>query len=75
MQVRERTRTMTEQKILFSKRDAAEMLSVSPRTLDYLIAMRELEVRRVGRKVLVPRTEIERFAKRDHATKQDRGRV
>jgi excisionase family DNA binding protein len=66
---------MTEQKILFSKRDAAEMLSVSARTLDYLIAMRELEVRRVGRKVLVPRSEIERFAKRDHATKRDRRRV
>jgi excisionase family DNA binding protein len=62
---------MTEQKLLFSKRDAAEMLSVSARTLDYLIAMHELEVRRVGRKVLVSRSEIERFAKRDHATKRN----
>jgi len=44
--------------ILISKRDAAKALSISLRTLDNLIASKELTVRRVGRRCLIPRTAL-----------------
>lgn len=59
---------MTEA-ILISKRDAAKALSISLRTLDYLIAAKEITVRRVGRRCLIPRTACEAFARRDHSTR------
>lgn len=54
--------------ILISKRDAAKALSISLRTLDNLIASKELAVRRVGRRCLIPRKALEEFARRDHRT-------
>lgn len=53
-------------KILLSKKEAALLLSISPRKLDYLIANQELIVRRIGKRVLVPRTALVAFAKGDH---------
>ncbi len=61
---------MNEQ-ILMSKRQAAHLLSLSLRTVDNLIARRELPVRRVGRRVLIPRQAIEQFARRDHPTRPE----
>lgn len=55
--------------LLVSKREAAAMLGVSIRTLENLIALRELPVRRVGRRCLIERQALERFVKRDHATR------
>jgi excisionase family DNA binding protein len=52
---------MPEQ-MLLSKRLAARTLSISIRTLDKLILTKELPIRRIGRRVLVPRTVLERFA-------------
>lgn len=52
---------MPEQ-ILFSKRQAAQSLSISLRTLDKLILLKKLPVHRIGRRVLLSRTSIERFA-------------
>jgi excisionase family DNA binding protein len=60
----------TFQKILFSKREAAQVLSLSLRTIDNLIAADELATCRVGRRVLIPRTELERFIQRDHPTRE-----
>lgn len=59
---------MTEP-ILISKREAAKVLSISLRTLDNLIAAKELAVRRVGRRCLIPRKSLEEFARRDHRTR------
>ena len=53
-------------KLLFSRKTAAEMLDISLRTLDYLVANGELESRKVGRKVLIPRTSLTRFASGSH---------
>jgi excisionase family DNA binding protein len=50
------------QKILYTKREAAALLSISTGMLDNLIAHRRLLVRRLGRRVLVSMTELERFA-------------
>jgi excisionase family DNA binding protein len=52
--------------ILLTRKTAAALLSLSERSLDYLIQRGDLKARRVGRKVLVPRSELERFANRDH---------
>ena len=65
---------MNWDKILVSKREAARLLSLSLRTLDNLIGQRELLVRRVGRRVLIPRKALENFARRDHPTRnRERG--
>jgi excisionase family DNA binding protein len=48
--------------VLISRSDAAIALGLGRRTLDELIARGELRIRRVGRRVLIPRKEIERFA-------------
>jgi excisionase family DNA binding protein len=54
--------------ILLSKREAARLLSLSVRTVDNLIAQNRLLVRRVGRRVLIPRRGLEEFARHDHPT-------
>ncbi len=54
--------------IALSKQEAAHMLGVSLRTIDRLIALKELQVRRLGRRVLIPRTALENFMHKDHPT-------
>jgi excisionase family DNA binding protein len=56
------------QKILISKRDAALALSLSVRTIENLIARKELTARRVGRRTLVVAASLTTFARRDHAS-------
>ena len=52
-------------RMLYSKKEAAQQLSLSLRSLDQLIAQGELRVRRFGKRILVPKTELEKLAKRD----------
>lgn len=56
--------------LLVARREAAVVLGVCLRTVDYLIARGELPVRRVGRRVLVPRSELEKFVRRGKTTKK-----
>jgi excisionase family DNA binding protein len=51
-----------QEQILLSKRQAAQTLSISLRTLDKLILSKKLPVHRIGRRVLVSRSALERFA-------------
>ena len=55
-----------ENKILVVRHEAAEMLSISCRALDYLVAHKELNVRRIGSRVLIPVADLQRFSKTDH---------
>ncbi len=55
--------------ILVDKKGAASLLSISIRALDYLVARGELKPRRIGRRILFERRELERFARRDHPIK------
>lgn len=55
--------------VAYTKADAAKMLSVSIRTIDNLIAQKELTVRRVGRRVIIPATSITAFLRGNHNTK------
>jgi len=49
---------------LVSKRTAASLLSVSERTINYLIQDGQLKVCRIGKRVLLDREELRRFARR-----------
>ncbi len=55
--------------LLFSKKEAAQLLSLSVRSVDYLLTNGELESRRVGRKVLIPKSALTRFVGSDHPTR------
>ena len=54
------------EKFLYNRREAALSLGVSIRSVDYIIARRDLETRRVGKKVLVTRESLRRFAGANH---------
>jgi excisionase family DNA binding protein len=60
------------EKILFSKKEAATLLSISARCVDKLIARLELETRRIGRRRLVPRVSLERLARRDVPSRSEK---
>lgn len=52
--------------LLVSKRHAAGLLSLCLRSIDNLIAAKELPCRRIGKRVLVPYSALVAFARRDH---------
>ena len=54
--------------LALSKLDAARMLGVSVRTVDRLIALKQLPVRRLGRRVLIPRHGLQGLLRADHPT-------
>ena len=58
----------TRSPIAITKQEATQMLGVSLRTIDRLIALKELQVRRLGRRVLIPRAALESLMHRDHPT-------
>lgn len=49
-------------RLLYDRKGAAYQLSISIRSLDYLIANKVLSFRRKGRKVLIPHAELVRYA-------------
>jgi excisionase family DNA binding protein len=51
--------------ILLSREEAARALCLSVSTLDMMINRGLLKARRQGRRVLVPRAEVERVSKQD----------
>jgi excisionase family DNA binding protein len=55
-----------DEKLLIGRQEAAAVLSISQRALDYLVANKQLQVRRIGSRVLIPRSELLRFARVDH---------
>lgn len=55
-----------DDKLLVGRQEAAELLSISQRALDYLVANKQLQVRRIGTRVLIPRSELHRFVRGDH---------
>ena len=51
--------------ILYTRKDAAAAIGLSVRALDYFISQGKVKVRRLGKRVLVPRVELERLAAKD----------
>lgn len=53
-------------KLLVSRGEAAQLLSISERGLDYLIANRRLPTRRIGGRVLISVADLRKYARGDH---------
>ena len=55
-----------ESRLLYDRKEAARQLSVSVRSIDYIIAAKGLDTRRIGRKVLVTHASLIQYAKGNH---------
>ncbi len=53
-------------KLLISQEEAAQLLSISKRSVEYLVATRQLSTRRIGTRALIPIEDVRRFARSDH---------
>lgn len=54
-----------ESRLLYDRREAARLLSVSVRTIDRLIGGKVIAARRLGRRLLIPHVELAKLARRD----------
>ena len=54
-----------QEKFLVGRVEAANMLSISSRALDYLVANKLLTARRIGSRVLIPVADLRRFSRGD----------
>jgi excisionase family DNA binding protein len=59
---------LLDSKILFSRRDFSKLTGLSLRTIAKLVALREVESIRVGRRRLIPKRALLRFVERSHPT-------
>jgi hypothetical protein len=55
-----------DEKLLVGRHEAAEMLSISRRALDYLVSSNQLAVRHIGARVLIQVVDLKRFSRADH---------
>ena len=53
-------------RLLYDRKEAARQLSISVRSIDYLLAQKKFDTRRVGRKVLITHASLVRFAQSNH---------
>jgi len=53
-------------KLLYDRRSAAFALSISIRSLDYLIARKHLNATRLGKKIMLGHGELARFSRANH---------
>jgi len=61
-----RVQVAPSSKILVSREEAAQLLSISVRGIDYLLATRRLPFRKIGGRVLIPVAELRKYAQGDH---------
>jgi len=62
----QRATVASADKFLVGRDEAAQMLSISKRALDYLIASKRLTTRRIAGRVLLPVSELRQYARFDH---------
>lgn len=55
-----------DSKLLVSREEAAAMVSLSVRSIDYLLASKQLPFRKIGTRTMIPVTELQRFARMNH---------
>jgi excisionase family DNA binding protein len=53
------------ERLLLSKREAAEALGCSVRTIENMVARRQLQSRRLGKRRMIPYAALAQLAKRD----------
>ena len=56
----------SDAKLLVGREEAAQILSISVRSVDYLLSNKQLNFRKIGGRVLIPVAELRRFARMDH---------
>jgi excisionase family DNA binding protein len=61
----ESVKVAPDSKLLVSRVEAAQLLSISERGVDYLIAARRLPTRRIGGRVLIPVADLRKYARGD----------
>ena len=61
-----RVQVAPSSKFLVSREEAAQLLSISVREIDYLLATRRLPFRKIGGRVLIPVAELRKYAQGDH---------
>lgn len=66
---------MLGKKILLSLKEVSALVGLSPRTTTKVVASGELKSIRVGRRRLVHRDELDRFAHRNHSTRSQQESV
>ncbi|HUZ47712.1 MAG TPA: helix-turn-helix domain-containing protein [Terriglobia bacterium] len=66
-----REQTTTVDPILIGKRECARALGVCVRTIENLIATKQLPARKVGRRTLIPYRALIEFARHDHPTNSE----
>jgi excisionase family DNA binding protein len=62
----QRVTVAPEDKLLVSREEAAQLLSISQRALDYLVSSKRLPARRIGGRVLIPMADLRRYVRSDH---------
>lgn len=60
------------ERLAYTKVEAARALGLSLRTIDNLIAAKELTARRMGRRVVIPATGLQALIRCDHPTSRRR---
>jgi len=55
-----------DEKLLVGREEAAEMLSISRRALDYLVSSNQIAVHHIGARVLIQVADLRRFSRGDH---------
>jgi hypothetical protein len=53
-------------RLLYDRKESARQLSISIRSLDYLIAAKTFRTIRIGKKVVIPHSELVRYASSNH---------
>lgn len=53
-------------RLLYDRKEAARQLSISVRSVDYYLAQRKFDTRRIGKKVLITHASLVRFAQQNH---------
>jgi hypothetical protein len=53
-------------RLLYDRKEAARQLSISVRSLDYFLAQRKFDTRRIGKKVLITHASLVRFSQANH---------
>lgn len=61
----------TAPRLLYDRKEAARQLSISIRSLDYLLARQAFDTRRIGKKVLITHASLVRFAQGNHYESMD----
>jgi excisionase family DNA binding protein len=59
---------LKSEKLLFSKSASAELLDISIRTLEHLITAGQIPIQRIGRRVVISRRALDKFAHSNHAS-------